>query len=172
MTTTAVHAPSTTAETASAAERWVEGFIEGWRAPSGPHAFSAHFRPMLAPDIRLIQPQLPRLVGRDAFAEHFVRLVFDLFPDVRGEVERWAVNGDAVYIEMTLRSTLAGRRAVSWRVCDRVTLEHGVAVERESYFDPGPLIAAIALTPRAWPAVLCVQLRRLTHQLTSRRRKQ
>jgi len=36
------------------AEAWVAGFVEGWRAPTGPDAFAAHFRPMLAPDVRLI----------------------------------------------------------------------------------------------------------------------
>ena len=56
-TITAATAPSASAH--STAESWVAGFIEGWREPHGPDAFVAHFRPMLAPDVRLIQPQLP-----------------------------------------------------------------------------------------------------------------
>jgi hypothetical protein len=171
-TTSAVSAPPPAQEAANAAERWVEGFIEGWRAPRGPDAFAAHFRPMLSPSVRLVQPQLLEVIGRDAFEEHFVRPVFDLFPDIRGEVERWAANGDAVYIEMTLRGTLGGSRQVSWRVCDRITLEAGVAIERESYFDPGPLIVAIAHTPRAWPTFIRAQLRRLINPVTSKRRRQ
>jgi ketosteroid isomerase-like protein len=151
------------ADANSAAERWAAGFIEGWRAPAGPEAFAQHFRPMLAPDVRLISPQLPTLTGLRAFEEEFVRPLFALFPDVRGEVERWASQGDVLYIEMTLRGTLAGR-PVSWRLCDRVTLRDGLAVERESYFDPGPLLAAVARTPRAWPIFLRLQARRLTRQ--------
>jgi ketosteroid isomerase-like protein len=154
----------------AAAERWLEGFIEGWRAPRGPESFAAHFGSMLAPDVRLIQPQLPEAVGVRAFEEQFVKPVFALFPDIRGEVERWAARGDSLYIELTLHATL-GRRPVSWRVCDRVTLRDGVAIERESYFDPAPLVMAIARTPRAWPAFLRVQFRRISNQLASTRRK-
>ncbi|HWX74527.1 MAG TPA: nuclear transport factor 2 family protein, partial [Solirubrobacteraceae bacterium] len=141
------------AEAASAAERWVSGFIEGWRAPRGPEAFAAHFREMLAPDVRLVQPQLPTAVGRAAFEEEFVGPLFEMFPDVRGEVERWAARGEHLYIELTLHATLAGR-PIAWRVCDRVTLKDGQAIERESYFDPGPLLAAIARSPRSWPTFL------------------
>jgi hypothetical protein len=125
---------------------------------------------MLAPDVRLIQPQLPETVGTRAFEEQFVRPVFALIPDIRGEVERWVTDGEVIFIEMTLRGTL-GARAVSCRVCDRITLRDGVAIERESYFDPGPLIAVAARTPRAWPTFLRLQLRRLTSRLITRRKK-
>jgi hypothetical protein len=72
-----------------------------------------------------------------------------------------------VYIELTLRGSLGGR-PVAWRVCDRVTLRDGVAVERESYFDPAPLLAAIARTPRAWPTFMRVQASNLVNRLTKR----
>ena len=48
------------------------------------------------------------------------------------------------------------------------------AVERESYFDPSQLIAAVAMTPRAWPRFLRRQARSLTNDLAdnlSRRRR-
>jgi ketosteroid isomerase-like protein len=166
-TTIATMAPPG-ADASSAAERWVAGFIEGWRAPGGPEAFAAHFRPMLAPGVRLIQPQLPEAIGIQAFEDEFVRPLFSLLPDIHGEVERWAARGDSLDIEMTLRATLAGR-PLSWRVCDRVTLADGVAVERESYFDPAPLVAAIARSPRAWPAFARLKLRRPSTRLTKRR---
>jgi hypothetical protein len=144
----------------TAAERWLSGFTEGWRAPGDPDAFAAHFREMLAPDVRLIQPLLPTLVGHRAFEERFVKPIFELIPDLHGEVERSAAHDDTLYIELTASGTLAGRE-VRWRVCDRVTLRNGVAVERESYFDPTPLIAAILTRPRAWPRFLRLQARRL-----------
>jgi ketosteroid isomerase-like protein len=123
---------------------------------------------MLAPEIRLIQPQLPTLVGHQAFREQFVEPLFGLIPDLHGEVERWASRGDTLYIELTLRGTL-GRRPLSWRVCDRITLRDGLAIERESYFDPSPLLAAVAMAPRAWPLFLRLQARALLANLSRRR---
>jgi hypothetical protein len=61
-------------------------------------------------------------------------------------------------------------RPISWRACDRVTLCDGVAVERESYFDPGTLLAAVARAPRAWPALLSMQARNFANNLARRRR--
>ena len=155
---------------ARSAEEWVEGFARGWRAPGGAEAFALHFREMLAEDVRLIQPQLPAIVGRRAFEEEFVRPLFALMPDVRGEVERWAARGEELFIEMTLHGTLGGRR-LSWRVCDRVTLRGGVAVERESYFDSLPLLAAVVRTPRSWPRYLRVQASRVIPQIAKGRKK-
>jgi ketosteroid isomerase-like protein len=160
---------TTTSAEQSAAEAWVASFIEGWRAPAGPDRFAAHFREMLAPDVRLIQPQLPTVTGRRGFEEQFARPLFALIPDVRGEVERWAARGETLYIELTLRGTLGGR-PVSWRVCDRVTLRDGLAIERESYFDPGPLIAAVITTPRAWAPFLRLRLSGLANHLRTRRK--
>jgi ketosteroid isomerase-like protein len=119
--------------------------------------------------VRLIQPQLPTVVGHRGFEERFVRPLFELIPDIRGEVERWAARGDTLYIELTMQGTLAGR-PLRWRVCDRVTLRDGVAIERESYFDPGPLIAAIARTPRAWPKFLRLQASTLGTRIAERRK--
>ena len=70
---------------------------------------------------------------------------------------------------LPLHGTLGGR-PILWRVCDRVTLSDGLAVERESYFDPGPLLAAVATRPRAWPRFLRLQARRLANHLTTRRK--
>jgi ketosteroid isomerase-like protein len=161
-------ATATSIDPETTARDWVERFAAGWRAPGGPEAFAAHFRSMLAPDIVLIQPQLPTIVGQRSFEEQFVKPLFGLIPDLRGEVERWASRGDTLYIEMTLRGMLAGRQ-LSWRVCDRLTLRDGLAIERESYFDPSPLIAAVARTPRAWPAFVRLRTRSLLANLTKGR---
>jgi ketosteroid isomerase-like protein len=162
-------AATTSPPAQSAADAWVAGFIEGWRAPAGPEAFAAHFREMLAPDVRLIQPQLPTLTGRREFEEQFVRPLFALIPDVRGEVERWAARGETLYIELTLRGSLGGR-PLTWRVCDRVTLRDGLAIERESYFDPGALIAAVIRTPSVWAPFLRLRLSGLVNHLRTRRK--
>jgi ketosteroid isomerase-like protein len=153
----------------SAAQAWVEGFAQGWRAPAGSDEFAAHFRTLLDPDVRLIQPRLPTTVGYRAFAEQFARPLFALIPDLHAEVERWAARGDTIYIELTLRGTLGGR-PFSLRACDRIILRDGVAVERESYFDPAPLLIAIATNPRAWPRFLRLRAGTLTRKIPTRRR--
>ncbi len=145
------------AEASADAHAFVAAFTEGWRAPRDADAFVAHFRPWLAPDVRLIQPAMPTLVGREAFERDFARPLFALIPDLHAEVEQWAARNDTLYIEITLAGTLAGR-AVSWRACDRITLRDGVAAERESYFDPAPLLAAVALHPTLWPRFLRIRL--------------
>jgi hypothetical protein len=154
------------------AGQWVEQFEIGWRAGRGPDAFAERFRPLLSPDVRLVQPQLPLLVGFEAFKASFVRPTFALIPDIHGEVERWVASDDGrtIFIELTLRGTI-GRRKVAFRACDRLSMSGGVAVERESYFDPGPLIAAIATSPRAWPAFVRVQIARLHGALRQRSRR-
>jgi hypothetical protein len=158
---------TTTAEQAAAAEAWVGEFSEGWRAPSGPEQLATHFERVLEPGIRLIQPQLPDLVGFDEFRSGFVAPLFALIPDIRGEVERWAAKGDSLYIEVTMHGTLGGR-PVRFRACDRVALRDGKAVERETYLDPLPLLVAVATRPRAWPRFLRSQALQLRHRLRKR----
>jgi ketosteroid isomerase-like protein len=150
-----------------AAQAWVAAFAEGWRAPASADAFADHFRPWFDPHIRLAQPQLPTLVGHRAFRERFARPLFALIPDLHGQVERTAVGADCAYIELTLRGTLGGR-PVALRVCDRTTLRDGLVVERESYFDPLPLLRAILTRPRAWPALARIQRGQRLHRATRR----
>ena len=135
-----------------AAQAWVAAFAEGWLAPASADAFADHFQPWFDPHVRLRQPLLPALVGHEAFRERFARPLFALIPDLDGQVERFAIRGDCAYVELTLRGTLGGR-PIAWRACDRVTLRDGLVVERESYFDPTPLLRAILTRPRAWPAL-------------------
>ena len=136
-----------------AAPAWVQAFAAGWHAPTGADAFADHFQPCFHPHIRLLQPLLPTLVGHQAFRERFARPLFTLIPDLNGQVERFATGADHAYIELTLRGTLGGR-PIAWRACDRATLRDGLVVERESYFDPAPLLRAILTRPRAWPALV------------------
>src|SRR5215217_5136223 len=135
-----------------AAQDWVLAFAHGWLAPADADAFADHFQPWFDPQVRLLQPLLPTLVGHQAFRERFARPLFELVPDLDGQVERFAIGADCAYIELTLRGTLGGR-PIAWRVCDRASLRDGQVVERESYFDPLPLLRVILTRPRAWPAL-------------------
>jgi ketosteroid isomerase-like protein len=159
-----------TAAGRQAAQAWVLAFAHGWLAPASADAFADHFQPWFDPQVRLIQPQLPTMVGHRAFRERFARPLFALIPDLHGQVERSAVAADCAYVELSLRGTLGGR-PVAWRVCDRATLRAGVVVERESYFDPLPLLRAVLSRPRAWPVLARTQMRQMRqrpHRATSR----
>lgn len=137
--------------------QWVEQFEVGWRAEHGPDAFADHFCRLLSPDVRLLQPQLPPMRGHAAFRDSFVKPTFALIPDLHGEVERWAANEETIYIELTLRGTI-GRRKIAFRACDRLSMRDGIAIERESYFDRGPLLGAVLRSPSAWPRFVRIQL--------------
>jgi ketosteroid isomerase-like protein len=153
------------AERASAeALAWVEAFTEGWRAPTDADSFAGHFDAWIAEDIRLVAPQLPTLVGREAFRERFARPLFELIDGLHATVENWAANGDVVLIEITLRGSVGGRE-LRLPIVDRVTLRNGVAAERVSFLDPAPLLTAVARAPAAWPTFLKIQASRLTGRL-------
>jgi hypothetical protein len=146
------------AQNAVAAE-WVRQFAEGWAEPAGAREFCAHFAPILAPEIRLVQPRMATTTGLLAFERDFAEPLFAVMADLRATVEHWASLGETIFIDLTLSGTLRGGRHVSWRACDRVVLRGAQAVERESYFDPSPLLAAVIRSPRAWPAFMRLQLR-------------
>jgi ketosteroid isomerase-like protein len=130
----------------SAAE-FVEGFGRSWAAPT-----VASHSALWADDVVLVQPLMPRAVGRAACEEGFARL-FRLIPDLHATVHRWAEAGDgAVLIEFTLKGTFGGR-PIEWDAVDRFVLRDGLAVERVSYFDAMPLAIEMALRPRGWRAL-------------------
>ena len=126
-----------------AAADFVDGFAKSWAAPTvESHSALWH------DDIVLIQPLMPKAVGRKECEEGFARL-FRMIPDLHATVHRWSADGDIVFIEFTLAGTFGGRR-IAWDAVDRITLREGLAVERVSYFDSVPLGIEMALRPRGW----------------------
>jgi hypothetical protein len=124
-------AVATTSE--AEAEAGVGEFIDGWRAPASADAFADHFERVCADDVRMIQPQMPTLVGKRAFRERFVRPLFETIPDIHATVHDWAASGEVVFISFTLA--------------------------RRAYFDPTPILRAVATRPRAWPSFLRLRAR-------------
>jgi ketosteroid isomerase-like protein len=161
-------ATDTRASQRAAAEEWVRGFAAGWSDPVSPEAFADHFTPLLDPEIRLIQPQMPVLVGHEAFRRGFVEPLFGLIPDLHGTVGGWASDGDRIWIELELEGTLGGR-AVTLQTVDRITLREGRAVERKAFLDPLPLLLAVATRPRVWPRFARLQALQVRELLSARR---
>jgi hypothetical protein len=129
-------------------------FAEYWRAPT-----PARLSMVLTERVRLVAPMTPvtntLAEGQRAFAG-----LFELIPDLTGEMHRWGATSDGVLIEFTLSGT-AGGGPISWHAVDRFILgEDGLATERVSYFDSLPIALAAVRRPRAWPAFLRSRLRR------------
>ena len=139
-------------------EAFLEAFDQNWRQGGPARAFVERFRPLLDPQIRLVQPQVPTLVGPEAFERGFVGPLFELMPDARGAVRGWTARDDVLHIEVDVMGTLGGRRVVL-RSCDRITLRDGRIAERVAFVDPGPLLRAVALHPRTWPTFIRTQVR-------------
>jgi SnoaL-like domain len=123
-------------------------FAEYWRAPT-PERLSL----VLADRVRLVAPMTPvtktLAEGKRAFEG-----LFELIPDLTGEVHRWGATADGLLIEFTLSGT-AGGKPISWHAVDRFVLgEDGLATERVSYFDSMPIALAALTRPRGWPGLL------------------
>ncbi len=131
------------------AREFVALFTDGWRDPGGIEEFLAHFLPLMAPDVRLLQSIGPPIVGHAGVRRQFTAL-FDLLDDVRGKVTSWSVEGEVAHVELTISARLGGR-TVRLETCDRLVIRDGTLVERRAYLEPLPLLRAIALTPRSWP---------------------
>ncbi len=149
----------TTAPTQAVATEFVEFFAAGWRIGArDPEAFFSHFEPRMHPNTALIQPIAPPAQGPGALRELFGPL-FKAVPDLTGKLRRWGQTDDGVFIDLTLHGHL-GSKQVEWTVVDRIILEDGLIRERRSYFDPAPLLKAVALRPRAALPLLLSRLTR------------
>ena len=110
--------------TMAAAEAWVEMFTEGWANPVDADTFCDHFDPWFQPEVRMIQPSMRPIVGKEAFREEFARPLFNLVPDLHGTVEGWSADGEVAYIELRLEGTVGGR-PFTMHTCDRIKLRDG-----------------------------------------------
>jgi ketosteroid isomerase-like protein len=134
---------------------FVRRFEEFWRTPT-----AEQLATVLAADARLVAPMTPTTRtladGQRAFAE-----LFELIPDLSGEVHRWGATEDGVLIEFTLSGT-AGGGPISWDAVDRFVVgEDGLATERITYFDSTPVALTVARRPRVWPSFIRTQIRQL-----------
>lgn len=119
--------PPTEAQRAAAA-RWVEGFAERW-APLDPEAL----RELMHPDTQNLIPPMTTPADAEGVVAHFRALAARL-PDLSLTVERWAVAGDAVFVEWRGRASVAGK-PIEWRGIDRVLLRDGRTYAGEAFWD-------------------------------------
>ena len=147
-----------TTSTRTDAKEFVEFFAAGWQLGArDADGFFRHFGPRMHPDTVLIQPIASLARGPGALQELFGPL-FKSVPDLHGELKCWGETADGVFIELTLSGHL-GRRPLEWTVVDRIILEDGLIRDRQSYFDPAPLLKAVALRPRSsLPLLLLLSL--------------
>jgi ketosteroid isomerase-like protein len=118
-------------------------FTAAWAAPA-----VDRFVAMLAPDVRLLQPVTPTVVGRDAARREFARLLHWL-PDLRGVVDAWSASGCTLLVAWRLGFTL-GRGPFELRIVDRIVVRQGLIVEREAYFDSLRFLLAVLVRPGTW----------------------
>ena len=120
----------------AAADEFVHRFATYWQAPK-----PQDLHQILAEDVRLVTPRMPTTDGLAAAVEGFTGL-FELIPDLTGQVHRWGPHADGVFIEFTLSGTLGGG-PVSWRAVDSFDVgPDGLATKRVSFFDPAPIAEA------------------------------
>lgn len=120
----------------AAADEFVQRFATYWQSPD-PQSLDT----ILAEDVRLVTPRMPTTDGLAAAVEGFTGL-FELIPDLTGQVHRWGPHADGVFIEFTLSGTVGGG-PLSWRAVDSFEVgPDGLATKRVSFFDPAPIAEA------------------------------
>jgi SnoaL-like protein len=122
---------------------FVELFETAWRG--GRDGFHAAWSGHLHEEVLLTQPLAPPARGPDGFRAQFDTL-FDVMPDLSGEVLAWEPTDEGVQIDIRLRGTLAGSPVV-WVSHDRIVIEDGRMRERHARFNPLPLVRAALLRP-------------------------
>lgn len=122
----------------------VAGFTRAWAEPD-----LDRFMALLHPDVTLLQPVTKPIRGRDAARVEFARLLSWL-PDLRGTVDRSAVDGDVALVAWRLVFGLGGR-PYELRIVDRLVVADGLIFVREAYYDSLALMIELLRRPRAWP---------------------
>jgi len=116
-------------------------FTELWRAPD-PEAYASLWHT----EGTLLHPGMAQPIPAAEIPAYVARLV-RLLPDITLTPQRWAAQGDVVFVEWTISATVAGEQ-VSWRGADRFTLRGSKAIEGVAYFDTLPIWARVDPTLR------------------------
>jgi ketosteroid isomerase-like protein len=124
-------------------EAVVEGFTAAWAHPD-----LERFMALLHPDVLLLQPVTQPIRGKAAARVEFGELLAWL-PDLRGTVDRHAIDGDVALIAWRLVFGLGGK-PYELRIVDRLVVADGLIKEREAYYDSLALMIALLGRPSSW----------------------
>jgi hypothetical protein len=117
-------------------------FAQAWAAPT-PEGLVE----LLHEDVRLYQPNLAPIHGRQQALAEFRRLLGNV-PGLHGVVDRSSGMEGLVFIEW--RMILPAARPASIGMVDRFLIRDGLALERRVYFDPLSLLLAVIARPGLW----------------------
>ncbi|OBB96533.1 hypothetical protein A5782_04840 [Mycobacterium sp. 852002-40037_SCH5390672] len=115
-------------------------FAEFWADPS-----SQGLAELLQPDVVLMQPLVPRMVGIEAAQAQFQRFRYCL-PGLHAHVDHWCGDGDLVFIEFRLHARIGGA-VIEWPNVNRLQLRNGKGIERVTYFDPLAILPTLLRHP-------------------------
>ncbi|GAB3275488.1 hypothetical protein GCM10027589_00680 [Actinocorallia lasiicapitis] len=127
------------------AEEFVRFFSQGFAMGDG-EGFLEHFIPRLHPDHQGIKQPLASMAYGPAGFRRVFKPLFEVVPDLHGEVHRWGATSDGVLIEFTLTGTL-GRSTFTLDVVDRFVLDGGLIRGVHTYYDPLPLLPVLLAHP-------------------------
>lgn len=123
-------------EALTQASAYVARFADRWSAKE-----PEEFRDLLHRDVSSLYPGMTEPAGEDGVIE-WVKSAIEMFPDLKLDVTRWALEGDCVFIEFDVSATVGGE-ALNWHGADRFRLLGDQAIEGRSYFDTAPLQSAL-----------------------------
>ena len=121
-------------------ESFVTKFAKFWADPA-PKGLAE----LLHPDVVLIQPLVPRMVGIEAAQAQFGRLFYCL-PELHAHVDHWCGEGDLVFIEFRMHARI-GSSLIEWPNVNRLLLRDGKGIERVTYFDALAMLPALLRHP-------------------------
>lgn len=136
---------------ATALEGWIERFAGAWSDPHGLESFGGLLE-SIHPRAAVVQPSVlhPATSGPDGLAAVVGRLLGSL-PEIRGELIRSALAGDAAVVELEFQPWRS-RRVLPWRTMHRAVLDaDGLVVDYRMYGDPTSVLGGALVRPWGWP---------------------
>jgi hypothetical protein len=123
-------------------EGFVEKFTRVWASPE-PDTFAD----LWADGGVLLHPTMGASIPKEEIPD-YVRRLKSFVPDITLKPNRWASQGNDLFIEWTITVTPPGEsEQASWDGIDRFTLDGDRATEGIAYFDTSPMWARLGASP-------------------------
>ena len=122
---------------------FVKKFEEAWSTPD-----LDSLTELLAENVTLIQPLSKPIYGKPAAVKSFEKILRQ-YPGIRGEEVFGLGQHDRVIIDWKMVVPI-GRQTLRIPVIDSFYMDHGLVSMRIAYFNPIPILKAIAVHPSHW----------------------